>query len=344
MSVPRISVAQVLWNPAPSTFHSKGQIWDFTKWKDFFSGFKPTWIIPFYHRNKRKIRKSKLHQPTAFLFNMMFKWFINDIYTSKKLEAPILFLWAFSENIHIQYLQETWGRKTCFFFEVSIHVDMDGVNPHMPQASKDQSIRFVEAHPKKWQFWWGFEAQSKQTIWWEKCVSDFWLLFLWLDIYVGIHLGQWTIIWVEPTWKTPGRIVSNYLLKGKSVVCCSYIWIIPSLFTHVLGLLWNDTFKPHPSANQRTLSTYIRFLVSFKSPATQSFHPAPLDQQVKHVQQLWNQWQRSPYCWLQTKIIHQLIWTISHVSKRFIDNRWLFGISSIKHYSEVMWEMNCSHN
>ena len=139
----------------------------------FFSGFKPTWIIPFYHRNKRKIRKSKLHQPTAFLYYMMFKWFINDIYTSKNLKRQYYFSGHFQKTSTSSICKKLGEGKRVFFSKVSIHVDMDGVNPHMPQASKDQSIRFVEAHPKKWQFWWGFEAQSKQTIWWEKCVSDF---------------------------------------------------------------------------------------------------------------------------------------------------------------------------
>lgn len=138
------------------------------------------------------------------------------LYIKKTWSSNIISLGIFRKHPHPVFARNLGKENVFFFFEVSIHVDMDGVNPHMPQASKDQSIRFVEAHPKKWQFWWGFEAQSKQTIWWEKCVSDFWLLFLWLDIYVGIHLGQWTIIWVEPTWKTPEEWYQTTCWKEKA--------------------------------------------------------------------------------------------------------------------------------
>ena len=199
----------------------------------FFSGFKPTWIIPFYHRNKRKIRKSKLHQPTAFLYYMMFKWFINDIYTSKNLKRQYYFSGHFQKTSTSSICKKLGEGKRVFFR--SFYPCRHGwCQPSHATSIKGSKHKIRWSSPKKMTVLMGIRS-PKQTnnLVGEMCI---WLfgccVYGWISMLAYIWVNEQLFELNQPE-KPPGRIVSNYALKGKSVVCCSYIWIIHSLFTHV---------------------------------------------------------------------------------------------------------------
>ena len=155
------------------------------------------------------------------------------LYIKKTWSANIISLGIFRRHPHPVFARNL-GKENAFFFRSFYPCRHGWCQPSHATSIKGSKHKIRWSSPKKMTVLMGIRS-PKQTnnLVGEMCI---WLfgccVYGWISMLAYIWVNEQLFELNQPE-KPPGRIVSNYALKGKSVVCCSYIWIIHSLFTHV---------------------------------------------------------------------------------------------------------------